>query len=573
MVVSGIGKRALLFCGAVLAAGVPAAAAEVAGRVYDQASGEAIPGAVVRVGNSLVQLTVADTTDAEGEYLVSGLASGTDYTVMASAAGYQSAALTMAAVPLTHDFALRSFADGYLVGTINQGTVHYAYAGGACYRSGGEVEAEEGFFPHIRVPSASVDSLVGLIGVDPAATPTSDSLVWEACRRVWHWLAVNARAAGSHPQWTEANNFLMGYDDGWPSVEAMAETYFQFGFLPWGTCMSRAHILASLLFTAGLPDRDLGIAETRWMFRYSQHMFAAVRVNLRWLYLDATRMVGELPDYAALASCPVDGSEDIDYCYPYSLKVIPGTAAAGVPLLTHRTSNSRHLCVAAPPDGAVTLCPAIAVWVLQSDQTAPGVKVNGQMCEALPDGLYCELAAAEGALPIVAEGMAAGVPVRDSIRVERAACPLDADGDGWCYGCDNCAAVANPDQKDADGDGIGDACDNCQDHANADQVDADKDGRGDACDNCPMAENPDQADADGDGIGDACCCTARGNVDMAGGITVADVTHLVGYLFRGGPGAGCPAHADVNGNGGTEVADLTHLVAYLFRAGPPPAGC
>ncbi|HPI33690.1 MAG TPA: carboxypeptidase-like regulatory domain-containing protein, partial [candidate division Zixibacteria bacterium] len=98
MVVSGIGKRALLFCGAVLAAGVPAAAAEVAGRVYDQASGEAIPGAVVRVGNSLVQLTVADTTDAEGEYLVSGLASGTDYTVMASAAGYQSAALTMAAV-------------------------------------------------------------------------------------------------------------------------------------------------------------------------------------------------------------------------------------------------------------------------------------------------------------------------------------------------------------------------------------------------------------------------------------------------------------------------------------------
>ncbi|HOZ08077.1 MAG TPA: hypothetical protein PKW75_07300, partial [candidate division Zixibacteria bacterium] len=75
------------------------------------------------------------------------------------------------------------------------------------------------------------------------------------------------------------------------------------------------------------------------------------------------------------------------------------------------------------------------------------------------------------------------------------------------------------------------------------------------------------------GIGDACCCAARGNVDMAGGITVADVTHLVGYLFRGGPGAGCPAHADVNGNGGTEVADLTHLVAYLFRAGPPPAGC
>ncbi len=40
-------------------------------------------------------------------------------------------------------------------------------------------------------------------------------------------------------------------------------------------------------------------------------------------------------------------------------------------------------------------------------------------------------------------------------------CELDTDTDGVIDACDNCLAVANPDQADGDGDGMGDACDGC----------------------------------------------------------------------------------------------------------------
>jgi len=127
------------------------------------------------------------------------------------------------------------------------------------------------------------------------------------------------------------------------------------------------------------------------------------------------------------------------------------------------------------------------------------------------------------------------------------ACSPDIDGDGVLNGADNCPLTANHDQVastlcagkgivcceadvlackttpgaqcnvDSDKDGVPDLVDNCADIANADQKDTDKDLIGDACDpdidgdglaniadNCKAVPNKDQLDSDHDGIGDAC---------------------------------------------------------------------
>lgn len=73
----------------------------------------------------------------------------------------------------------------------------------------------------------------------------------------------------------------------------------------------------------------------------------------------------------------------------------------------------------------------------------------------------------------------------------------DSDGDGVVESRDNCASVANPDQRNNDGDQLGDACD----------PDDDNDGVADASDNCPLAANSDQTDWDADRVGNACDST------------------------------------------------------------------
>ncbi len=71
-----------------------------------------------------------------------------------------------------------------------------------------------------------------------------------------------------------------------------------------------------------------------------------------------------------------------------------------------------------------------------------------------------------------------------------------------------------------------------------------------------------------DAIGAFIC----GDIDDDGaGPNIADLSHLVDYLFRGGLPPAHPDAANVDGTGEIpDVADLSYLVDYLFRGGPAP---
>ncbi len=63
----------------------------------------------------------------------------------------------------------------------------------------------------------------------------------------------------------------------------------------------------------------------------------------------------------------------------------------------------------------------------------------------------------------------------------------------------------------------------------------------------------------------------RGDCNGDGEIGPGDVTHLLNYLFKGGPAPDPLEVADCNCDGVVGPADLAFLINYLFRGGPPPS--
>jgi hypothetical protein len=64
-----------------------------------------------------------------------------------------------------------------------------------------------------------------------------------------------------------------------------------------------------------------------------------------------------------------------------------------------------------------------------------------------------------------------------------------------------------------------------------------------------------------------CCTGTSGNVNLAGGVDLADLSALVSYLTGGGYLLTCIPEANVNGSGAVDLADLSALVSYLTGGG------
>jgi hypothetical protein len=65
----------------------------------------------------------------------------------------------------------------------------------------------------------------------------------------------------------------------------------------------------------------------------------------------------------------------------------------------------------------------------------------------------------------------------------------------------------------------------------------------------------------------SCCVGTTGNVNMSGGVDLADLSALVSFLTGGGYVLTCTAEANVNKAGAVDLADLSALVSYLTGGG------
>jgi hypothetical protein len=352
----------------------------ISGYVYDNATGEPLAGVEITIGNDdwpPTSSVYTTTTNAAGYYQLTGLPAATDYTVLASAVGYASQNVIMQQPPASVHFYLDAPDAGLLVETINEGLIHYACDAAYCYRTtAGEVQEDDYFFPNIEAQNSTITTF--MLGIGAGTDPTTDDAqIWQKAATTWNWLQSNNYYNPSDSLWSEAITFMNNYNDGWPSIEAIAVTYNTYGFLPWGTCMSRAQIYTTLLYRTGIPKDRLAIEELRWRLRYSQHMATILYISNRWVYLDPSFIGLSFPPFADFHSIPHGGLGSRDYEHPLRVIIIPDSNIAAVPEVTDRSSNSPNVLIISPPNGTHTLVDNIDVTGMSENGNVTQVSVNG----------------------------------------------------------------------------------------------------------------------------------------------------------------------------------------------------
>lgn len=361
---------------------ISAYANTVSGYIYDGSTNLPINSATIMVGNDGYppkSIVYYDTTDAMGYYKIENIPVYSDYTILVSAIGYESKELRMQTPPKNIDFYLDKPNSGYLVRTVNQGLKLYNFNRVYSYRVDGLVDNRETFFPNIDAESDTTSIFLSMLGAGKDTT-SNDSLIWEKITIVWNWLQQNTIYNTNDPNWQTANDYMMQY--GYPSIEMIGKTFLKYNFIPWGTCMHRAHIFTTLLYRCGISKDRLAIAETRWRLRYSQHMYTIVFLANRWLYVDPSFNHLSIPSFSSFHSIPLSGweySDYRDYNHPLEITIIPKSNLSEVPEITSRPTNTTNIFINEPPTNTHTISSTINLSGFTSNTEISQVSVNGVM--------------------------------------------------------------------------------------------------------------------------------------------------------------------------------------------------
>jgi hypothetical protein len=211
--------------------------------------------------------------------------------------------------------------------TLYHGDVDYKPTpAGWWMRCDGEVnDQSQVFFPDIDTHTPSVSKLLAAIG-SPTNSTWDDNEIWNRVVSVWSWLQDNQLTAGDN--YAAAMSYITSLG-GWPSLAEIAYMYETYGGIWWGTCMSRAQLLATLLYAVGIPPDKFAIAEAYWKPSYSQHMYVIIYLSNHWFYVDPTYISEDL----SAGSMSSVGSGSADYAHPLKIKLLPGSSLFGVPLV------------------------------------------------------------------------------------------------------------------------------------------------------------------------------------------------------------------------------------------------